>query len=195
MEISAEVRKTGSGKRGMVIIMVGFTNNILFISIVTQSVSTRNSLAWGFLILGVMGFVAEFLLPKHLEKKYRYIPLMIGISAWVMALQLWRELPIMRLLTPGLIIVYWLLILGSFLVWIRPMILPKKPVSLHEQTEAKTLTEIPPGEIGRVLYEGVSWAAYCENSGQAIAPNTKVYVSRRDGNTLIVIPKESLQLL
>lgn len=54
--------------------------------------------------------------------------------------------------------------------------------------EATTLTEIKPGEVGRVLCEGYSWQARSEDQDQAIAPNQKVYVVRREGTTLFVIP-------
>jgi membrane protein implicated in regulation of membrane protease activity len=38
-----------------------------------------------------------------------------------------------------------------------------------------------------VIYEGASWKARNEDDQGAIAPRQKVYVLRREGNTLIVV--------
>jgi len=56
---------------------------------------------------------------------------------------------------------------------------------------AETLTEIPAGKEGRVLYEGNLWAR-CDDHNLAIAPNQKVYLVRREGTTLIVLPENLL---
>ena len=52
----------------------------------------------------------------------------------------------------------------------------------------ETLTAIEPGQTGRVLYEGNSWRAECEDQEITIAASQKVYVVGRKGNTLIVYP-------
>ncbi len=69
----------------------------------------------------------------------------------------------------------------------------KVPHSLAEAQEAQTLTAIPPGEAGRVIYDGNSWRAKCSDPEQAIAPDQPVLVVGRQGNTLIVIPEHLLQ--
>jgi len=69
----------------------------------------------------------------------------------------------------------------------------RQAASLKEADEAETLTEIPPGQTGRVLYEGNSWRAQCGSEGEAIAARQKVYVLRREGNTLIVLPLHLLR--
>lgn len=61
-----------------------------------------------------------------------------------------------------------------------------------DATEAETLTEIPAGQAGRVLYEGNSWAARCEDQTLDIAANQRVLVVRRQGTTLIVVPERLL---
>jgi len=58
-----------------------------------------------------------------------------------------------------------------------------------DATEAETLTEILPGQPGRVLYEGNSWIARCETFDGTIAPHQKVYVVGRKGTTLIIVPE------
>jgi membrane protein implicated in regulation of membrane protease activity len=78
-------------------------------------------------------------------------------------------------------------------VFLTRRLLPKRKVyTLEDSKEAETLTEILPGEAGRVLYEGNSWRARCEDDKLAIPPNQKVCVVRREGTTLIVVPEHLL---
>jgi membrane protein implicated in regulation of membrane protease activity len=63
-----------------------------------------------------------------------------------------------------------------------------KPKTIDDDKEATTLTEIPAGQTGRVLYEGNSWQAKCGDQELAIAANQAVYVIGRKGTTLIVMP-------
>ncbi|NEQ28775.1 MAG: NfeD family protein, partial [Microcoleus sp. SIO2G3] len=63
-----------------------------------------------------------------------------------------------------------------------------KADSIADAREAKTLTAIAPGAIGRVLYEGNSWQARCGDDDLEILPNQPVYVVGRRGTTLIVMP-------
>jgi len=67
------------------------------------------------------------------------------------------------------------------------------PLVLKDASEGKMLSELPPGQSGRVLYEGNSWRAECEDPHQAIAVDEKVYIVGRRGNTLLVYPCTSLQ--
>jgi len=84
--------------------------------------------------------------------------------------------------------ILWLgLSLGLILLSRR--FVPRYPVrGLRDTVEARTLTEVLPGQTGRVLYEGNSWQARCDDEYQAIAAHEKVYVIRREGTTLIVVP-------
>jgi membrane protein implicated in regulation of membrane protease activity len=116
-----------------------------------------------------------------------FVAVMMGISAIVVALVAW--------ILPGafpLQVVLWI-ILSTVLSFASRRFLPSAKASKSlDAVEARTLTEIPPGEIGRVLYEGNSWSARCEDETAAVAPNRKVYVVRREGNILVVIPQNLL---
>jgi membrane protein implicated in regulation of membrane protease activity len=72
-------------------------------------------------------------------------------------------------------------------------LIPKgKARAIEDAKEATTLTEIPPGEAGRVIFEGNSWRARCEDYDTAIPPNKNVIVVGRKGTTLIVVPENLL---
>jgi membrane protein implicated in regulation of membrane protease activity len=79
-------------------------------------------------------------------------------------------------------------------VYATQRLLPKKTAKpLESATEAETLTEIPAGKTGRVLYEGNSWRAVCSDETISIAPHEKVHVVRREGNTIVVLPLSLLR--
>lgn len=111
----------------------------------------------------------------------------MGISAILVAL--------ISLVIPqfGLQVVIWLA-LSVILIVLSRRFMPKAMSRvIADSQEATTLTEIAPGKGGRVLYEGGSWHAYCEDDTIAIAPDEKVYVVGRKGNRLIVLPQRLLQ--
>ncbi|MBW4549104.1 MAG: NfeD family protein [Symplocastrum torsivum CPER-KK1] len=117
-----------------------------------------------------------------------FVAFLMGLSAFVVAL--------VALMLPTVLsvqVLLWLLLSTSLVVLSRRF-LPHPTASKNlDAMEAQTLTEIPPGHTGRVLYEGNSWQARCEDEEMAIAPNQKVYVVRRQGTTLIVLPQSLLQ--
>ena len=137
------------------------------------------SLWW--LIAGAALCLMEFFLPTA------FVALMLGVSALLVALlslivsQLWLQ------------VVLWLGI-STLLIFLSRRFLPtsRQANKIPEATEGETLTEIPVGEAGRVLYEGSSWRARCEDQNRAIAPHQKVYVVGRQGTTLLVLPEELL---
>jgi membrane protein implicated in regulation of membrane protease activity len=89
----------------------------------------------------------------------------------------------------GLQIFLWMLF-STIFVFISHRFVPKRKVrAIQDATEAQTLTEILPGQTGRVLYEGNSWRARCGETGCAIESDRKVYVVGREGTTLIVMPE------
>ena len=137
---------------------------------------------------GVAFCLIEMLLPKSLGKRYRFVALILGITALIVAVLVWRA---QRMAGFNWQIVYWMGLSTACVIWVRPMLLKGKGSStvVPDAMEAKTLTEILPGQIGRVIYEGTSWQATCEGSAGAIPPYQKVYVLRREGNTLIVVPE------
>jgi membrane protein implicated in regulation of membrane protease activity len=96
--------------------------------------------------------------------------------------------------SPALQIGLWMLLsLILFLASRRLVSRSRLPASM-DAIEAETLTEIPPGKTGRVLYEGNSWPAQCEDPQLAIAAHQKVYVVRNLGNILLVVPENLLHL-
>jgi membrane protein implicated in regulation of membrane protease activity len=140
---------------------------------------------------GVTLCLIEILLSKTWAKKYKLVPLIMALSAFVVALFIWRY---GYLRDPRLQIAYWMGLSTACVIWIRPMFLKKKKFTVPDATEARTLTEILPGQTGQVLYEGCLWQACTEGYKEAIAPNQKVYVVRREGNILIVLPENLFQI-
>lgn len=138
-----------------------------------------HTLVW--LIAGAVLCLLELLLPTA------FVAFMMGISAFVVAL--------VSLLIPQLSIqvILWLG-LSTTIVLLSRRFVPqaKKSRSIQDAVTAETLTEIAPGKEGRVIYEGNSWRARCEYRENAIAPYEKVYVVRREGTLLIVIPANVL---
>ncbi|MFP4008440.1 MAG: NfeD family protein [Spirulinaceae cyanobacterium] len=116
-----------------------------------------------------------------------FVEFMMGLSALVVA--------VISLFLPSfsLQMVLWLVFSVLFVMASRRFLSPKRSaLELGDDTEGRTLTAIEPGETGRVLYEGNSWAARCSDETTAIAPQEKVYIVDRQGNTLIVIPQKIL---
>jgi membrane protein implicated in regulation of membrane protease activity len=138
------------------------------------------SLIW--LLAGIALVVLEFVVPTA------FIELTMGMSALAVAL-LARFVPSL-----GIQVAVWLLLsIGSILL-LRRFMPQRKNRGLEDSKEATTLTQILPGETGRVIYEGNSWQARCADEGMAIAPNQKVYVVERRGTTLMVMPDNLLHL-
>jgi membrane protein implicated in regulation of membrane protease activity len=113
-----------------------------------------------------------------------FVLLMMGISALMVALlsgvilgKLWLQ------------VVAWLLLSILLVVLSRRFAtVPKSKSKIRDAIIAETLTEIPAGKTGRVLYEGNSWRARCDDDKLYITPHQRVYVVRREGTTLIVMP-------
>ncbi len=135
-----------------------------------------------WLLAGSILSLMELLLPTA------FVAFMMGLSALVVALVVY----ILPTTTFGLQVVLWLLLSTGGVFLSRRFLPPARVAKRMDSTEAKTLTAIPSGETGRVLYEGNSWRARCEDYVEAIAANQKVYVVRREGNTLIVVPQQLL---
>ncbi|MGK7876481.1 MAG: NfeD family protein [Xenococcaceae cyanobacterium] len=135
-----------------------------------------------WLIAGSILCLMEFVFPSA------FVEFMMGISALLVAA--------LSLVVPyfPLQVALWLVFSTTLVFLSRRFFTPKHRVSsIGDDREGETLTAIPPGKTGRVLYEGNSWRAKCEYSQKAIAPKQKVYVVRREGNTLIVLPSHILE--
>lgn len=137
------------------------------------------TLVW--LLAGSVLCLSELFLPSA------FVAFMMGISAFVVALlsqfglSLWLQVAI------------WLLLSTMLVLVSRRFLQPRRYKSkIQDAIIAETLTEIPPGRTGRVLYEGNSWRARCDDDKLDIAPHQRVYVVRREGTTLIVMPENIL---
>ncbi|MFP4101992.1 NfeD family protein [Coleofasciculus sp.] len=135
---------------------------------------------------GVVLCLLELFLPKAFSQKFRLVPLSMGIISLIIAFSLFR---MTRFVAFRWQVAYWMLLSTASIIWIRPMLLKRKKFKVPEATEARTLTEIFPGETGRVLYEGSSWAARCQEWQMSIPVNQTVYVVGQEDNTLIVLPE------
>lgn len=133
-----------------------------------------------WLLAGVIFCGIELIVPTA------FVATVMGISAFIVAL--------ISLVLPQLSLQIFLWMVCSLvLVVLVQRFMPKKPAAtIADDTEAQTLTEILPGQTGRVLYEGSSWQARCGDEGMAIAAQQKVYVMGRKGTTLIVMPENLL---
>jgi membrane protein implicated in regulation of membrane protease activity len=136
-----------------------------------------SSLIW--LVAGAVLCSIELFLPTA------FVAFMMGISALSVAL--------ISLVIPNLWLqaIAWLLLSTALIVISRRFVSPPRRKSrIHHAIVAETITEIPPGKPGRVLYEGNSWRALCDDDTVVIPPYAKVYVIRRQGTTLIVMPED-----
>lgn len=136
------------------------------------------TLTW--LIAGVILCLLEFVLPTA------FVTFMMGIAALLVA--------IVSLVVPQftVLVTLWLLLSTLLTIFTRRFFTPKRNLITSDDTEAETITTIPAGKSGRVLYEGNSWRARCADETREIAPNEIVYVVDKKGNTLIVLPRNIL---
>jgi len=163
----------------------------------TSSFTLHNSFVftppWFWLVAGVILCLIEFYFRKVRTKKYQLMALIMGVSALILSLLLWWlaiawnfDWQYIMYEDFNLQIIFWMGMSTTSIIWLRPAFLKRKKFTIPQATEAKTLTEILPGETGRVLYEGSFWQARCAEHSGAIASNQTVYVLRHEGNTLIV---------
>ncbi|MEZ2230079.1 MAG: NfeD family protein [Microcoleus sp.] len=153
-----------------------------------------------WLLLGVVLSAIDLLIQKTQPQKYRFYLLMMGAAALISSFILWRGAVAFQFSWANVMyedfdwqIFYWMGISLALSIWIRPIFIVRKKFVIPEATEATTISEISPGETGMVIYEGASWKARNEDS-QGIAPRQKVYVLRREGNTLIVVPDKLIHI-
>ncbi|MGH1394352.1 MAG: NfeD family protein [Trichormus sp.] len=139
-----------------------------------------STLIW--LLAGAALCLTELFLPSA------FVAFMMGISALIVAVLSQFGLPL------WMQVVAWLLLSTLLIVMSRRFLQPRRRKSkIQDAIIAETLTEIPAGKSGRVLYEGNSWRALCDDEHLAIASHERVYVVRREGTTLIVMPENLLR--
>ncbi|MEO1374430.1 MAG: NfeD family protein [Cyanobacteria bacterium J06635_10] len=137
------------------------------------------TLIW--LIAGACLCLSELFIPTA------FVAFMMGISAFLVAL---LSLVLGNLWLQALC---WLLLSTSLIVLSRKYLSPRRRKSkISDAILAETIAEIPAGKTGRVLYEGNSWRARCDDDKVLIAAYQRVYVIRREGTTLIVMPENIL---
>ncbi|AFZ25282.1 membrane protein implicated in regulation of membrane protease activity [Cylindrospermum stagnale PCC 7417] len=137
------------------------------------------TLIW--LLAGAVLCLVELFLPSA------FVAFMMGISALVVAVLSQLGLGI------WLQVVVWLLLSISLVLLTRRFLQPRRRKSkIQDAVIGETLTAIPAGQTGRVLYEGNSWRAKCDDDKLSVAPQQTVYVVRREGTTLIVMPENVL---
>ncbi|NMF82306.1 NfeD family protein [Nodosilinea sp. P-1105] len=135
-----------------------------------------------WVILGAVFCLMELFLPTG------FVESTLGLSAFVVAL--------VALVVPwfGLQIALWVVLSLIFIFLLRRFMPKRTPSILLDSTEARTLTAIPPGQAGRVLYEGNSWSARCDDEALLIPADQPVVVVSRKGNTLYVMPESALRM-
>ncbi|WP_228057418.1 NfeD family protein [Tychonema sp. LEGE 07203] len=133
-----------------------------------------------WLLAGTLLCLTELFLPTA------FVAFMMGLSAFAVA-GCSLVLPYVSLQ-----IFLWM-VFSTVFVLLSWRLIPKGKVrAIADSQEAKTLTEIPPGEAGRVIYEGNSWQARCEDTSATIPANQNVIVVGQKGTTLIVLPEHLL---
>jgi len=134
-----------------------------------------------WVILGVVLCLMELFLPTA------FVEFALGLSAFVVAL--------VALVLPwfNLQIALWAVLSLMFIFLLKRFVPKSTPYTLRDSTEGRTLTAIPPGQTGRVLYEGNSWQARCDDETMTIPADHPVVVVSRKGNTLFVIPESALK--
>ncbi|MDH6059674.1 NfeD family protein [Chrysosporum bergii ANA360D] len=139
------------------------------------------TLIW--LLAGAILCLMELFLPSA------FVEFMMGISAVIVAI-----LSLAGLGSLWLQVTAWLVVSTVLIVLSRRFLQPRRRKSkMLDAVLAETLTTIPAGESGRVLFEGNSWRAKCDDEQLSLAPHQRVYVVGREGTTLIVMPDNLLR--
>lgn len=134
-----------------------------------------------WIIAGSVLCLMEFVFPTA------FVSFMMGIAAFLVA--------VVSLILPQytLLMGLWLIFATGLTILSRRFFTPKRKISITgDDQEATAIGGIPAGSAGRVLYEGNSWRAKCADESRDIAPNEPVYVVRKQGNTLIILPSKML---
>jgi len=135
-----------------------------------------------WLIVGVVLCVMELFLPTA------FVEATLGVSALIVS-------AIALVVQPFSVQVIIWMVLSVLTTWALKRFVPQRtPYTLAESTEARTITAIPAGATGRVLYEGNSWQARCEDTEAAIGADEPVIVVGRKGNTLLIMPEHSIRV-
>ena len=134
---------------------------------------------WAF--LGIIFCLMEVLIPSAFTESA------LGLAAFGVAI---AALVIPQLWIQALL---WFLLSTLMILSFRRLSRGRRNRSWRmDAVVAKTLTSIPAGDVGRVIYEGGSWQARSFDPELEISANQPVSVVRQEGNTLIVMPESAL---
>jgi membrane protein implicated in regulation of membrane protease activity len=131
-----------------------------------------------WLLLGLGLIAIEFLIPTA------FIALVMGVAALLVAI-------VAHWLPLGLQVFLWMGLSGLGIALSRGLAANRR--SNWDARVGETLTEILPGKVGRVTYEGNSWLARCDDADVTIAPHQPVHIVGRRGTTLLVMPDDGLR--
>ena len=134
-----------------------------------------------WILLGVALCGMELMIPTaFLESALGVSAIAVGLLLMVLSVPLSWQIALWMAFS---LVLFWAL---------RRFAPRRQPPALMDSTEARTITSIPPGQSGRVMYEGNSWPACCSDRDVAIATDQTVIVVGRQGNTLIVMPESAI---
>ena len=129
------------------------------------------TLTW--LLVGVVLCAIETVIPTS------FISLVMGLSALAVA-------PTTSSLSGGMQVALWTVLSLLLFALSRTFVKAIPPARSFDAVLGETITEIVPGETGRVSYEGQSWLAQCDDPTVAIAAQQPVRILSRQGTMLIV---------
>ncbi len=108
-----------------------------------------------------------------------FIALVMGLSALAVS-------PTTSSLSGGMQVALWTVLSLLLFALSRTFVKAIPPARSFDAVLGETLTEIVPGETGRVSYEGQSWLAQCDDPTVAIAAQQPVRILSRQGTMLII---------
>ena len=108
-----------------------------------------------------------------------FIALVMGLSALAVS-------PTTASLSGGMQVALWTVLSLLLFALSRTFVKAVPPARSFDAVLGETLTEILPGETGRVSYEGQSWLAQCDDPTIAIAAQQPVRIVNRQGTMLII---------
>lgn len=92
----------------------------------------------------------ELWVQKYFGHKYKAIAFIMGMIALIMGLR--SSSPLMAVQFKWQVL-YWMGLSTISVIWLRPMFIKgKRAIAVPDASEARTLSAILPGEVGRVLY-------------------------------------------
>ena len=108
-----------------------------------------------------------------------FVSLVMGLSAFLVA-------PTSSWLPFNFQVILWMILSFGLFRVSQSFIRPRSQARKLDADYAYTMTEILPGETGRVNYEGQSWSAQLDDPTAHLPPKQKVRVIDRQGTLLII---------